>query len=221
MSFLDPRLVPVLRQDVHLPSVDSARLQPECLRRRFSYPPRWQPEVLREPKFGDRSLSHAAVLMAVIQRPEPTLLLTLRASHLATHSGQVAFPGGKLDASDAGPVGAALREAHEEVGLNPSEVEVLGCLPTYLTGTSFSVTPVVGLVEPGFVLRPSPDEVADVFEVPLSFLMDPAHHRWHQANYQGASRQWLSMPYQDGDTERYIWGATAGMLRNLYAFMVA
>jgi 8-oxo-dGTP pyrophosphatase MutT (NUDIX family) len=126
-----------------------------------------------------------------------------------------------VDRNDGSAQRAALREAEEEVGLMPSAVEVLGCLPRYLTGTMFSVTPVLGLVQPGVALRPSPDEVSDVFEVPLAFLMNPANHRWHEVEYQGALRQWLSMPYQDGEAERYIWGATAGMLRNLYAFLSA
>ena len=141
--------------------------------------------------------------------------------HLATHAGQIAFPGGRTDPSDGSAVAAALREAHEEVGLPPGCVEVLGCLPAYLTGTRYSVTPVLGLIPPDVPWSPSPFEVADVFEVPLAFLMNPAHHRWHEAAYQGALRRWLSMPYQDGDTERYIWGATAGMLRNLYGFLSA
>lgn len=222
VTALNPRLVPVLRRDSHLPLVEPGRLSAQALRARFMSPPQWQPELVREPPWGGRSPTEAAVLLAVIQREEPMLLLTQRASHLASHSGQIAFPGGKVDASDTSPIGAALREAHEEVGLPPEEVEVLGCLPQYFTGSQFSVTPVLGLVRPGITLHPSPDEVADVFEVPLAFLMNPTHHRWHEwHDPAGTLRQWLSMPYQDGGQERYIWGATAGMLRNLYAFMVA
>ncbi len=221
MSLLNPRSVPVVRQDHHLPAVAPGRLQAEALRQRFRQPPVWTPELVREPRFADRPPAQAAVLMAIIQHPEPTLLLTQRSAHLATHSGQIALPGGKIDAVDGSAVRAALREAHEEVGLPPGEVEVLGCLPVYVTGTQFSVTPVLGLVPPGVRWVPSPDEVDMVFEVPLAFLMNPAHHRWHEAEFQGAKRQWLSMPYQDGPHERYIWGATAGMLRNLYAFMSA
>jgi len=125
---------------------------------------------------------------------------------------------------------AALREAHEEVGLLPERVQVIGELPIYVTGTSFLVTPVVGLVQPGFSLNPNPGEVADVFEVPLAFLMNPAHHRRHTLDWQGGRRDWFSMPYtehrlngqgQIEAVERFIWGATAGMLRNFYRFLLA
>jgi 8-oxo-dGTP pyrophosphatase MutT (NUDIX family) len=114
-----------------------------------------------------------------------------------------------------------LREAHEEVGLDPGHVEVLGNLSEYITGTAFIVTPVVALIQPDHVIKPNPDEVAEVFEVPLSFLMNPAHHRRHAFEAQGVRREWFSMPYQDLQHERFIWGATAGMLRNLYRFLSA
>jgi 8-oxo-dGTP pyrophosphatase MutT (NUDIX family) len=124
----------------------------------------------------------------------------------------------------------ALREAEEEVGLSARQVQVIGELPVYITGTSFWVTPVIGLVTPEFELRLNADEVADVFEVPLSFLMNPANHRRHAFEWQGAQRQWFSMPYEERRTasngevqavERFIWGATAGMLRNFYRFLAA
>lgn len=218
---LDPKSVPVLRRDAHLPVVNPVHLQPDALRSRFAQPPVWVPELVREPSMGDRLPADAAVLIAIVLRAEPAVLLTQRTLHLATHSGQIAFPGGRVDPTDGSAVEAALREAHEEVGLAPAHVEVLGCLPPYLTGTHYSVTPVLGLIRPDLPLTLSPFEVADVFEVPLAYLMDPGNHRWHEAMYQGALRQWLSMPYQDGPTERYIWGATAGMLRNLYGFLSA
>lgn len=220
-TVIDPRRVPVIGHDAHLPKVEAEWLQPSALRRRFSQPPQWEPELRSEPRFTDRAHAEAAVLMTVILHPEPTLLLTQRTAHLSTHSGQIALPGGRVDAGDSSAIAAALREAHEEVGLPLSEVEVLGCLPVYLTGTMYSVTPIVGMVRPGLRLHPNPDEVADVFEVPLAFLLNPAHHRWHEWEHEGIKRRWLSMPYQDGATERYIWGATAGMLRNLYAFLSA
>lgn len=116
---------------------------------------------------------------------------------------------------------AALRETHEEIGLSPDRVEVLGTLPLFVTGTAFTVTPVVGLIRPGFVLAPNPHEVDDVFEVPLAFLMNPAHHRLHAFSWQGVERRWYSMPYHDGVRERFIWGATAGMLRNFYRLLSA
>ena len=125
----------------------------------------------------------------------------------------------------------ALRETQEEVGLHPRHVQVIGELPVYVTGSSFSVTPVVALVWPDFELSPNADEVQDVFEVPLAFLMNPAHHRRHAFEWEGSSRQWFSMPYQDSrlahetggearPVERFIWGATAAMLRNFYRFLV-
>ena len=164
----------------------------------------------------------AAVLVAVIDAAEPAVILTQRTATLRRHAGQIAFPGGRVDPEDANIAAAALREAWEEVGLSARFIEVLGQLPTYTTVTSFIVTPVVALVEPGFDLVPNPAEVADVFEVPLAFLMDPANHRRHLADPGGPSaRHWFSMPYQDGPHERFVWGATAGMLRNLYRFLIA
>lgn len=217
----DPRQVPVAGVDSHLPAVPSERLQVEALRARFAAPPLWQPEVRSEPRFTQRVPAQAAVLVPLVARPEPTLLLTQRTAHLANHSGQIAFPGGKLDETDASVVDAALREAEEEVGLARDHVQVLGTLPVYTTGTAFVITPVVAWVQPGFTLVPNAGEVADVFEVPLSFLLNPAHHRRHAYEFEGVRREWFSMPWQDGATERFIWGATAGMLRNFYRFMAA
>lgn len=230
----DPLLVPVSRVDHDLPAVPAAHLLPEALRQRFASPPEWAPEVVREPRFADRAPAQAAVLVPIVLRSPaeggPTVLLTLRTAHLSTHSGQIAFPGGKVDAQDPSVQAAALREAHEEVGLQPEHVQVIGELPVYVTGTAFMVTPVVGLVQPGFSLQPNPGEVADVFEVPLAFLMNPAHHRRHRLDWQGRQREWFSMPYTEHRTsahgqteavERFIWGATAGMLRNFYRFLLA
>ncbi len=225
LQSIDPRLVPVLGIDSHLPGVSADRLQPDALRQRFRRPPVWTPEHTTEKKFGDRSPALAAVLIPLVMRSELTLLLTERGLNLSTHSGQIAFPGGRQDSTDRDAVHAALREAHEEIGLVPSHVEVLGTLPTYVTGTAFIITPVVALVQPDFEPQPSPHEVADVFEVPLSFLMQPANHRRHSLDWEGTSREWLSMPYTSRDPrlpkERFIWGATAGMLRNLYRFLSA
>lgn len=217
----DPRKVPVVAVDHLLPPVPAAALQADALLARFARPPQWEPELRSEPRFTERKTAHAAVLIPIVLHPEPTLLLTRRTAHMSTHSGQVAFPGGKVDDTDASHEAAALREAQEEVGLDPHWVQVAGSLPTYTTGTAFIVTPVVGLVRPGFELTPNPQEVADVFEVPLAFLMNPANHRRHQLEAEGLLRHWFSMPYQDGAQERFIWGATAGMLRNLYRFLIA
>ncbi|HNZ91871.1 MAG TPA: CoA pyrophosphatase [Acidovorax sp.] len=217
----DPRTIPVVGVDAHLPAVPGQAQTPQALRVRFAHPPVWTPEVVLEKKFMQREPAHASVLVPIVLREQPMVLLTERTAHLSTHSGQVAFPGGRADAQDASAADTALREAEEEVGLERRFVEVLGALPTYVTGSSFIITPVVALVQPDCVLRPNPYEVADVFEVPLAFLLNPAHHQRHLFEWQGVRREWFSMPYQDGDKNRYIWGATAGMLRNFYRFMQA
>lgn len=224
----DPRTVPVLAVDHGLPAVPPERLQASALRARFATPLVWRPEVEREPKFSDRTPAQAAVLLALVQRAAGlTVLLTQRTAHLPTHAGQIAFAGGKVDPHDGSAQAAALREAHEEVGLHPRHVEVIGELPAYVTGTGFHVTPVVALVQPPFELHPNPGEVDAVFEVPLDFLMNPANHRRHAFEWQGRQRQWFSMPYLETQpqaatpVERFIWGATAGMLRNFYRFLLA
>ncbi|MDM0112979.1 CoA pyrophosphatase [Variovorax sp. J22R133] len=218
----DPRAVPVVAVDFDLPAVPSPSLTAQALRARFANPPVWTPEVRREPKMGDRPPAQAAVLVPIVQRERPTVLLTERSSRMTTHSGQVAFPGGRVDPTDVNIAAAALREAWEEVGLSAEYIEVIGSLPTYTTVTSFVVTPVVALVKPGFELTLNPYEVADAFEVPLDFLMNPANHHRHAIVGDGMNaRQWFSMPYQDGHHERFVWGATAGMLRNFYRFLSA
>ena len=217
----DPRAVPVVGVDVHLPAVPVEVLQPRSLRERFASPPAWEPEVWAERKFAERQPARASVLVPVVMRERPMVLLTERATHLSTHSGQVAFPGGKRDETDADDAETALREAHEEIGLPPAMAEVIGTMPTYTTGTQFIITPVVALVRPDYPMTLNPHEVADAFEVPLDFLMNPAHHHRHRFEWAGATREWFSMPYMDGATERFIWGATAAMLRNFYRFLAA
>lgn len=213
------------REDELRTSVDPQRLTAPGLRCLFTALPVWTPELVQEQRFGNRAPTQAAVLLPLVMHPRPTLLLTQRTMHLSTHSGQIALPGGKLDDTDADATAAALRETFEEIGLSPDRVEVLGALPIYTTGTAFVVTPVVGLVQPGFVLQPNPHEVDAVFEVPLDFLMDPANHRRHALEWAGAVREWYSMPYLDataqGAQERFIWGATAGILRNFYRLLIA
>jgi len=221
LTAFDPHLVPVQRVDSGLPSPTSASLQPQGLRARFSSGHVWTPEVLAEARFLERPMARAAVLLALVQRASGLqVLLTERSAALNSHGGQIAFPGGKVDAQDVDAVATALRETKEEVGLDEQWIEVLGTLPIYTTGSAFQVTPVVALVQPGFVLAVNAHEVAAVFEVPLAFLMNPAHHRHHVHHWAGSDRHWLSMPYHDGVQERFIWGATAGMLRNFYRFLL-
>ncbi len=217
----DPRLQPLVGVDSHLPALPAAVLTPQALRARFRQAREWSPEVRAEPRFSDRQLAQAAVLVAIVARDEPTVLLTQRTAHLSTHSGQIAFPGGRCDDTDADAVHTALREAHEEVGLAREHVQALGELPTYTTGTRYVVTPVVALVDPQHRLSLNAHEVADAFEGPLAFLMNPAHHRRHAVATPGGTREFFAMPYVQGGTERFIWGATAGMLRNLYRFLAA
>jgi 8-oxo-dGTP pyrophosphatase MutT (NUDIX family) len=158
------------------------------------------------------TLMPAAVLVPIVMRPpELTVLLTQRSAHLAAHAGQISFPGGSVEAQDTDPVDAALRETEEEVGLPRSHVEVVGRLDTYVTSTGFEVTPVVGLVRVPYPVRPDPFEVAEVFEVPLAFIIDPANRQRHSREYKGRTRTFYALPYE----QRYIWGATAGMLVNL------
>jgi 8-oxo-dGTP pyrophosphatase MutT (NUDIX family) len=154
----------------------------------------------------------AAVLVPVVARPEPTILLTRRSSALPEHSGQIAFPGGKIDAGDATPIATALREAEEEIGLAASHVAPLGFLDTYLSRTGYQILPVVAVVTPPFELSLNPHEVEAAFEVPLAFLMEPSHHQRHRRFWKGRERTYYAMPYGD----HYIWGVTAGILRNLW-----
>jgi 8-oxo-dGTP pyrophosphatase MutT (NUDIX family) len=165
-------------------------------------------DLERQQKIGEAPLKPAAVLLLVVEHPRPTVVFTQRTAHLSDHAGQISFPGGRCDAGDCDPEHTALREAHEEVGIEPSRVELLGRLPEYRTSTGYSVTPVVGWARPPMLYRPDPHEVADVFEVPLEFLLDPRNHRYESAFFKGRMRKYWAMPYG----ERFIWGATAGML---------
>jgi len=168
------------------------------------------PEVWR--RAGVKATKPAAVLVPVIDRGEPTVLLTLRTAELASHAGQVAFPGGKIESADESPVAAAMREAREETGLPPTLIEPIGYLDLYLTFSGFRILPTVARVKPDFTLTPNPTEVTETFEVPLKFLMTPANHQRKTRDWSGFARDYYVMPYQN----RYIWGITAGILRNLY-----
>jgi len=160
----------------------------------------------------EQPIRPAAVLIPVVDHREPTVLLTQRSVHLADHAGQIAFPGGKIEATDASPLDTALREAEEEIGLDRGFVDPIGYLDLYATGFGFRILPTVARVKPGFKLSINRGEVDDAFEVPLSFLMNPANHQLHSKEFRGMERSYYAMPY----AERYIWGATAGILRVLY-----
>jgi len=224
---LNPRAVPIAGTDGHLPAVPLHALTASAVRARLAAMQGWQPEIPGDGSaFGGREPAHAAVLVPLVQRQGGLqVLLTQRTDHLRDHAGQISFPGGRAEAQDGGPAGTALREAQEEVGLPHHCVDVIGCMPVYTTVTRFVVTPVVALVQPPFELALDSFEVAEAFEVPLAYLMNPAHHRRHVFQFDGGQRQFLSMPWQgagaDGQAkEFFIWGATAAMLRNLYRLLL-
>jgi 8-oxo-dGTP pyrophosphatase MutT (NUDIX family) len=173
-------------------------------------------DLEKQARASEQSLKPAAVLLLVVNHPgSPTVVFTQRTAHLSDHAGQISFPGGRCDADDCTPERTALREAEEEVGIAADRVELLGRLPEYRTSTGFAVTPVVGWAEPPMDYRPDPHEVADVFEVPLAFLLDERNHRYESAFYKGRMRHYWAMPYG----ERFIWGATAGMLVTFHRLM--
>ncbi len=169
--------------------------------------------IVLEDGVGEEELTPASVLVPIILREGgPSVLLTQRTAHLKDHPGQISFPGGRVEPQDSSPAHTALREAEEEIGLSSAHIEIVGYLPQYRTITGFRVTPVVALVTPPFVLRPEPGEVAEVFEVPLDFLMNPVNHQQHSLHYRGRLRHYCAMPYQ----EHFIWGATAGIILTLF-----
>jgi 8-oxo-dGTP pyrophosphatase MutT (NUDIX family) len=204
------------------PALHQSRLAPDWLRQRFAQPTIWTPEFVVEPELNSdqREPVPAAVLLPMVLRQNQlNLLLTLRTAHLNDHAGQISFPGGRVDAEDTDPVATALRETEEEIGLSRRHIEVIGCLPDYQTGTGFRVTPVAALVHPPFELEADSFEVAEIFEVPMAFLMNGANHQRRSAvlpNRPGR-RSFYCMPYE----QYFIWGATAAMLRNLYHFLRA
>ena len=204
------------------PPVALSRLSAPWLRQRFSQPVDWSPEFTDEHRLRDLSkpLVPASVLVPLVAHPDRlSLLLTQRTAHLNDHAGQISFPGGRVDPEDADAIATALRETEEEIGLARRHVEVIGRLPDYVTGTGFRVTPVVALVHPPFELAPDEFEVAEIFEVPMSFLMDGTIHQRRSAEFPGRPgvRTFYAMPFG----EYFIWGATAAMLRNLYHFLRA
>lgn len=223
---VDPRAAPVAGIDAHLPLLGDERLSLPSLQSRLADAHVWTPEIPGDGRTGaQRAPAAAAVLIALIPRAHGLqVLLTRRTDHLRDHAGQISFPGGRAEATDDGPVGTALREAAEEVGMPPAAAQVVGLLPVYTTVTQFMVTPVVAWVQPPDQWALDAFEVSEVFEVPLSYLMNPAHHRWHVFTHEGGQRQFLSMPWHgpgfDGVSREYfIWGATAAILRNLYSLL--
>lgn len=174
-------------------------------------------DLERQHEISQQPSKPAAVLLLVVNHPgDPTVVFTQRTAHLADHAGQISFPGGRCDEGDCDPEHTALREAEEEVGIPRDRIEILGRLPQYRTSTGYAVTPVVGWAEPHLIYRPDPHEVADVFEVPLAFLLDSGNHRYESAFYKGRMRKYWAMPYG----ERFIWGATAGMLVTFHRILI-
>lgn len=225
MSSFDPTAMPLHSIADEAP-IALESLTVDYVRMRFKQDLVWQTEPTAEAAMNRSGVFRpAAVLIPLVVREQGLqVLLTQRAAHLHHHAGQISFPGGRVDEGDQSSLHTALREAEEEVGLDPQQVEILGELPEYRTGTGFAVIPIVALVHPPLTLRSDPFEVAEIFEVPLHFLMNPAHHQRREveipanSSFTGAGRrQFYAMPYQD----YFIWGATAGMLRNLFHFLRA
>lgn len=220
LSF-DPEFLPV-ESLAGEAAVAADQLTAAALRARFLQPPFWLPETMAEHllRGAGAPVSPASVLLPLVMRETGmTMLFTLRTAHLSNHGGQISFPGGRAERMDVSAIDTALRETQEEVGLDRRHVEVLGVLPEYLTGTGYQVTPVVALVHPPFQLHADPGEVAEIFEVPLAFLMNGQHHQRRSAEFPNGRgrRSFYAIPYE----RFFIWGATAGMLRNLFHFLRA
>ena len=220
----DAQAVPIESVCIGQQKVLDRLLDPYQLKERLLSPPAWQIEITDENRHvmaadiiakrqAAGKVTRAAVLIPLLLQPNGlSVLLTQRTTHLRDHGGQISFPGGRMDPEDAGPNETALRESEEEIGLERERVEIIGQLPEYLTVSGYCVTPIIGLVKPQAEYVLDEFEVADIFEVPLSFLMDPANHQVRVWQSEQGSRRFYSMPYEG----RFIWGATAGMLRNLY-----
>ena len=224
----------IARQDPALYNAGLAPVRgvtPQSLRTRFQEQCDWQHEMLGDGQFAPpdgtdgliegltagEAYKPAAVLIPLVQRASLTLLLTQRPLHMKHHPGQISFPGGRVEATDIDATATALRETREEIGLTRDHIEVIGTLPAYHTVTNYAVTPVVALVLPPFELTLDPNEVADAFEVPLDFVLDPVNHEKRSRAWFGRERHFYAIPYED----KFIWGATAAMLRNLYHFLRA
>jgi 8-oxo-dGTP pyrophosphatase MutT (NUDIX family) len=220
----DAQSIPIHQVCSDQKKVAAELLGSQALKARLQSPPQWEPEITDENRHviaadiiarrqAAGKVTRAAVLIPLLLKEEGlSVLLTQRTNHLRDHAGQISFPGGRMDPEDQSPNDTALRESREEIGLDPGRVEIIGHLPEYLTVSGYSVTPVVGLVQPQAEYVLDAFEVADVFEVPLSFLLDPANHQVRLWESEQGGRRFYSMPYEN----HFIWGATAGMLRNLY-----
>ncbi|MGU7779438.1 CoA pyrophosphatase [Burkholderia sp. PU8-34] len=221
---IDPEVLPVEGTGAGLLTIDRERMTPSGMRDRFARALEWTAEPFEARiQEGTDPRSAAVLVPLVVREAGLTVLLTQRADHLNDHAGQISFPGGRREPFDRDATATALRESNEEIGLASERVEILGALPDYLTGTGFCVTPVVGLVHPPFTVQADTFEVAEIFEVPLAFLMNPANHEVRVFRWDGGERRFFAMPFPrgDGSGHYFIWGATAGMLRNLYRFLVA
>lgn len=203
--------------------VSAEAMRPQALRQRFAQPPLWTPEMRSDARLFDPAVEPrpASVLVPLVARDSGLhVLLTQRTPHLSDHAGQISFPGGRVEETDADAVATALRESEEEIGLPARVVDVLGWLPEYRTVTGYRVTPIVALIEEPFTLKLDTFEVSEAFEVPLAFLMDPANHERRLYRFADIARTFYAMPYQAA-RRYYIWGATAAMLRNFYHFLRA
>ena len=208
-------------------AVSPSELRPTAIRQRFASPPAWQPELRTDVRmlYPDRMPRPASVLIPIVVHDDGVgVLLTERTAHLHDHAGQISFPGGRVEEGDADAIATALREAHEEIGLPPDDVDVIGTLPEYLTATAYRVTPVIGLIERAFTPVLDTFEVSEVFEVPLAFLMDPINHERRILRLGDTGRTFYAMPYATPQRAAegrpyFIWGATAAILRNLYQFL--
>lgn len=221
----DPQAQPIVAVSHELPPLRNETLQLDFIRLAFRRPVAWQVEPIFTESFQIDAqapcdeITRAAVCLPLVQRQEGLhVILTRRSLHLSDHGGQIAFPGGRIETFDAGPIDAALRETYEEIGVSREFIQILGTQPGFLTSTRFAMKPVIAYVVPGFTLNPEASEVAEVFEVPLAFLMDPKHHMLHRANLpDGGHRYYFSMHWRD----YFIWGATAALLRNFYHYLSA
>jgi 8-oxo-dGTP pyrophosphatase MutT (NUDIX family) len=221
----DPKQAPIVAHGQE-PLIPPEHLNAFALRKCFAQATTWHtetPDESRLPPPHGRYTPAAVLIPLIVREHQLHVLLTERTAHLHHHAGQISFPGGRTDPEDAHPQATALRETQEEIGISSDLIEILGQLPIYHTGTGFEVTPIIGLIHPPFHLSPDHFEVAKVFEAPIDFLMNPNNHQKRRISFDNHSRHFYAMPYFNPEDKReyFIWGATAGILRNLYHFLAA